>query len=206
MADRRSKLEERKGNRVSTLETQRDEREAKLAGNRSGADEKRNALYGQLEARIETDEQKAAVKAFKKVIEAAVEKRRDAVDVAISEFRTGVDAAVAGRKDDMDRRTAAFQSAVEAALAQAKSDCTASANPEIVRTHFKESLAAARTALQNDRKESEKVGAQVKALAETRRIAVQKALDEFKATVEAARIELKKSFGEKADTEASVAP
>jgi len=68
---------------------------------------------------------------------------------------------------------------------------------ETVRAHFKTSLAAARTALQSDRKESVKVGEQVKALAETVALPSKKALDEFKTTVETARIELKKSFGEK---------
>ena len=96
----------------------------------------------------------------------------------------------------MDDAVAKFKNAVEAALDKAKSDCDSGANPETVRTNFKNSLATARKALVADRQSADKVGEQVKKLAETRRATVKKALDDFKATVEAARAELKKAFGE----------
>lgn len=206
LADRRSKIEERKGNRVNTFETRRDDREAKLEGGRSQADERRNALYQKLEERAKTDAEKAAVKEFKKTVEEAVDTRRDAVDAAIELFRKDVDAAISGRKDDMESAASSFKSAIESALSKAKSDCESGANPETVRSNFKNSLQAARTVLQDDRQDADKVGAQVKAYAETRRTAVKAAVDEFKATVEAARLELKEVFGETADTETSVAP
>ncbi|MEK9151151.1 MAG: hypothetical protein AAB547_00800 [Patescibacteria group bacterium] len=196
LAERRGKFEDRRENRANTLETRRDGREAKLDGNRTEADERRSAMYARLEARATTDAQKAAVAEFKKTVEEAVDTRRDAVDAAIAEFRKGVDAAIAGRKDDMESAVSQFQSEVVAALGKAKSDCADGANPETVKTNFRNSLAAARTALQNDRKDADKVGEQVKKLAETRRIAVRKALDDFRSAVEAARVELKKAFGE----------
>ena len=196
LAEHRSKFEERKENRVNRLETHRDGREAKLDENRSGADERRNAMYARLEARATTDAEKAAVATFKKTVEDAVDVRRDAVDAAIADFRKGVDAAIAGRKDDMDSAVSKFKSAVEAALAKAKSDCEGGADPETVRTNFKNSLQAARKILIADRQAADKVGEQVKKLAETRRIAVKAALDAFKATVEVARAELKEVFGE----------
>lgn len=206
LSDRLTKLEARQGNRQSALEARRDDREARLEGSRSAADERRNAMYVKLDTRAESDAQKAAVAEFRKTVEAAVDTRRDAVDAAIALFRKNVDVAISGRKDDMGSAAAKFKSAVEAALNTAKSDCENGTNPETVRSHFKKNLAAARTALQNDRKEADKVGEQVRVSAAARRTDVKNALDVFKAAVEGARVELKKAFGETTDTESATTP
>ncbi len=205
MAERRSQFDERKGNHADILETKRNEREAKFEENRSQADERRNAMYEKLSGRAKTDEQKEAVEDFQKAVEAAVDTRRDVVDAAIVEFRKGVDAAVAGRKDDMQDAVATFKSAVEVTFDKAQKACESGTDQATIRADFKSGLEAARTALQSDRKESEKVGAQVKGLAETRRTAVKQALADFKATVATARLELKNAFGETGETETPTA-
>jgi len=74
MVDRRSQAGGSRGDRMNTLETQRDEREEQLAGNGSGADEKRNTLaMSSLPHAAKTDEQKAPVKSIKKVHRGPVE-------------------------------------------------------------------------------------------------------------------------------------
>lgn len=206
LTERRSQLKERKDNRGNMVETRRNEREMKLQGNRSDADERRTAMYEKLSKRAKTDEQQAALAVFKKTVEEAVETRRDAVDLAISEFRRGVDQAVAGRKDDMETAGERFKTAVEANLDQAQKGCENGTDQATIRTDFKSGLQSARAALANDRKASDKVGEQVKALAEIRRGAVKKALDEFKATLASARAELKKAFGETTETEVPSTP
>lgn len=199
MAEGRGRFEKRRDNRLDDVEDGRSSRDAKFEDKRSDADGDRSEMYANLEAKADTDAKKEALSDFKKTIEEAVDDRRDAVDAALLAFRTGVDAAIAGRKDDMQGAVDTFQAAVDAALAKAKSDCENGTAPATVRTNFLSALEAARKTLQSDHQESERVGEQVKALAETRRIAIKKALDDFKATVEAATLELKKAFGEDGD-------
>lgn len=201
LAERRSKFDERKEDRIVKTENKAAERDMKLEEKRSGADERRSAMYDKLLARATTEEQKQAVADFQKTVEAAVDTRRDTVNAAIEAFRSGVKNAVAGRKGDMDSAASKFQSAVEAALAKAKADCANITDQEAVRTTFKESLKAAREALVTDRKDADKVGEQVKKLAEARRVAVKKAMEDFKKTLSDARASLKLAFGETDDAD-----
>lgn len=200
IGERYEKLLERKTKRTDIFEEKRSSRDAKLDEHREDRDARRSEMYAKLLERAGDDtEKQAAVATFKTAIEQAVSDRKAAVDAAIAAFRAGVDAAVGGRKDTMDESIADFKAAAEAAFAKAKSDCESGVDPKDVRETLAASLEAARKNIQDDRAAAEKVGTQVKALAETKKVAFEKALSDFKAAAEAARTNLKAVFGSDSD-------
>lgn len=196
MEERGSKIKERASHRESAMEERRDKRDDQLDGNRDEQDARRAKLYVELEARADTDAEKAAVVTFKETMDDLVKTRRAAVDAAIAAFRSGVDTAITSKKDGASSAYTDFKTAVDAAVAKAKSSCESGTDPDTVRDTFKADMDAARAALQDDRSDLEKVGEQVKALAEVRKTAVEKALVDFKAGAEKAREVLKAAFGE----------
>lgn len=196
MEERGSKIKENVSNRETNMDEKREERDNKLDGNRDEQDARRAKLYAELEARADTDAEKAAVVTFKETMDDLVKTRRAAVDAAITAFRSGVDASIATKKDGASSAYTDFKAAMDAAVAKAKSTCESGTDPDTVRDTFKSDMESAREALKGDRSELEKVGEKVKALAEVRKTAVEKALTEFKAGAEAARATLKAAFGE----------
>jgi hypothetical protein len=203
LATGREKFEERRDSRTEHMDDGRDTRDAKLGDGRSDADAKRSEMYDKLKEKADTDAKKDAVEEFQKTVEDAVETRRDAFDVALQTFRTGVDALLTGRKDGMQDTADDFEAAMKAALDKAKADCEAGTAPATVRANFQAALQAAHKALQADRSNSEKISTQIRALADTRHTAVEKAINDFKTTVEAAAAKLKAALGEEAkDTDA----
>lgn len=198
MGERKNAFEDRKANRAGTVDENRDNRDGKLEDKRSDADARRSEMYAKLESKANTDDEKDAVDDFKKTIEKAVDVRRDAVNAAIADFRTGADAAAATRKDDVEAMADAFTKAVNAAVEKAKSDCASGATPATVRTNFQAALKVARENLQADRSASEKLKTQIQVLADARKVSIEKALSSFKATLELAKGDLKKAFGNEA--------
>lgn len=199
MASARQNFEGRVGERVGQMDEGRDSRDSKLEDSRSDADSKRSEMYAKLDAKADTDAEEEAVDDFKKTVEEAVDDRRDAVNAAIETFRTGVDAALASRKDDMQSAADAFAAAMKSALDKAKADCEAGTAPATVRSNFQAALVAAHKALQADRTESEKIRKEIQALADTRQVAIEKAMSDFKATVEAAAEKLKEVMSDTKD-------
>lgn len=198
LAERKTKFTERKESRAERFEDKRDTRDNALTDKREEQDARRNAWYEKLEDAADTDEKKAALAAFKKTTEDAVEVRRTAVDAAIEAFRDGVDAAVAGKKDTRSTAADAFSAAVTQAIATAKSDCAAGKDMTTVRSAFNAALKTARTNLQSERQESAKLGDTIKDLAAKKKAGIQTALTTFKSTMDQARTDLKKAFGEEA--------
>ena len=195
LTERKGKFVARKKNRIDYLDEKRDTRDNALTEEREEQDARRNAWYEKLEAAADTAEKKAAVAEFKRTVEAAADTRREAADAAISAFRKSVDAAVTAQKENRAGGVETFQAIVESALTQAKQDCADGKSPETVRSTFQNSLKSARDTLQSERKEGENLGLIVRDLAATRQAAMKSALDAFKATLEQARVDLKKVFG-----------
>lgn len=182
------------GEHKDNLVENREARDAELRSKREKADQNRQEWYARLEARADTDAEKDAVVKFKQTIETAVDVRQEAVDAAIEAFRKGVDDAVAGRKSSIESVRDSFKSKVESAVAQVKKDCENGETTATIRSNFKESLKAARESLKTDKKDVDKVGAQVKALAEARKKSIESAITTFKTTLSTAIADLKKSF------------
>lgn len=180
----------------NTLEEDRAARDATLKEQRAAAEKRRQEWYARLTEKADTDAKKDAVLQFKQAVETAVETRQAAVDAAILAFRKGVDDAAASRKGSMQGVRDTFKASVDAAVAQVKTDCDNGETTATIRSNFKNSLKAAREALQADKKDIDKVGKQVTALAAVRQKAVDTAIAQFQDALKTATDNLKKAFGE----------
>ena len=194
------------------LDAHRDERKGKLAEMRvkhqENAVERRddwNARWDkillELQAKATTDADKAAIAQFKLEMKAAFDARKTAVDAANATFRAGIDKAVTDRKTAVQAAADGLRAAVKAAFDKAKADCAAGVAGATIKANLKASLDAAHVKYRTDMQAAEKVGANAKALAETRRAAIEKANTVFKAAAQKARDALKAKL--KADATAS---
>ncbi len=196
LANGREKFDQWRTGRVEHMDDGRETRDAKLGDSRSDADTKRSEMYQKLEEKADTDAKKEAVEEFQKTVEQAVETRREAVDAALAAFRSGVDSLLANRKDKAGETADTFEAAVKAAVEKAKAECADGTSPETVRTHFQTALQAAHKALEADRSSTDKISDEIRALADTKHAAIEKAMNDFKTTVEAAAAKLKAAMGE----------
>lgn len=196
MDQREEQIEARIQNRIQEAEENRGERDENLVEFRENADEWREESYEKLEAKAKTDEQKAAVEEFKKAIEAAVKARRAAIDAAIETFRGGVDDAWADHKSSIKGAANTYREAVRTAFEKAKSDCESGVDEKTIRANLHTSLQAARSQLREDKTGVTKLRDLMHTLIETKKTAFEKAIADFKAAVQAAVAELKKSFPE----------
>lgn len=174
----------------------RDIRDAELKDARDKADEKRNDWYKRLDNKADTDAKKNAVLQFKQTVDGAVDVRQTAVDTAIESFRKGVNDVLLVRDGSMQGTNDAFQIAVNTVVAKVKTDCDNGETTITIRSNFKTGLKNARDVLKTDKKNVDKVGSQVKALALTRQETVKKAVSQFQTTLKTAVADLKKAFGE----------
>ncbi len=190
LEDRASAIKDRTEHRVGKRTDRRDTRDEWLDGKRDTQDERRMALYAKLDEQADTDEEKAAVAEFKSTIDAAVVTRRGAVDKAINDFRSAVDALVASKKDGAASAYSEFKSATAVAIAKAKSDCDAGTDPAAVRSTFNTAMKTARENLKDDRAGLDQVRDDIQTLAETRKKAIEAAIETFKTTVKTAKEKL----------------
>jgi hypothetical protein len=194
LVDLRVKLDARSNDREQNLEERRAERSEKISELEKQADERRADIATRLEAHATTTAQKAAIVKFQADVRAAVEARRAAYQAANETFRRGVDAAATARRTQAEASVTLFRTSIKAALEKAKTDCAAGVSAATVKANLLASIKAARTRFEADRKAMDRVGAQVKALAETRKAAHAKAMTIFKADMERARVALKAAF------------
>jgi hypothetical protein len=174
--------------------TSRDTSDAALNDLRGKQDEARNTMYMKLEENAQTDAQKAAVAAFKVTVEQAVTDRRTAVDEAIAAFRKDVDALMGSKTTAVTGAMDTFQASVKAAFETAQTSCASGADPKTVRDTLRASLKDARAKLQVSRQSVVTAGDTIPALAATKKTAIDKAMQDFKTTMEKARTDLKAAF------------
>jgi plastocyanin len=191
MADKSKKLDEQNTANAGKLEKSRSDRDEKTTQQQTDADKKLANRFAQMQGKAKNDAQKAALDKFQAAMTAAINARKAAFDSARTTFRTGVDAAMAARKAGMQTAATAFQTALKDAEAKAKSDCAGGVAPATARATFQASVKAAREKFAADRKAVEKLTANLKTLAATRKAALTKARADFKAAVEKATKDLK---------------
>lgn len=187
---------ERFGDVMTNFEDRRDTADATLNGIREKQDEKRNEMYMRLEEVANKDVAKlAALEDFKKTVEKAVTNRRDVIDNATGDFRKSVDEVVASKKADVTTAIDVFQSSVDTAFKKAEADCADKADPKTVRDTLTTSMKDAREKLQESRRSFEKTSESIPVLAEAKKTAINEAMQDFTATIEKARTDLKAAFG-----------
>lgn len=194
MADREAKLEAKRQEIDVNLAKRKADRMARLSDYRNTRDDNREAQYAKLEAKATTDAQKQAVASFKATVEAAVVTRKAAVDSAISALGQSVDQSIDARRAAVTTVTNEFKNAKSAAIEKAKADCAAGVAPQTIRETFRASMKVAQDKFKSDYQAIEKLKGSFESVRAIRKQAVEKAIADFKTTMEKARADLKAAF------------
>jgi hypothetical protein len=200
MNEEENKFQTRNQERLANWTTKKTEKEATLSSNRASWDANRDAQFKALEERAQTEDQKKAVADFEVTTRAAIETRRLASDSAIKTFQDGIQAAITTRNGQVDQLLASAKEARQKLLDTAKADCAAGKDAKTVMANFRSGMQASRAKTQADKQSIAKVNTQVQALIATRKASMDKAFSDFKATMEKARIALKKAFPAETET------
>ncbi len=191
--DKKEKLDIRQHDRLNKKSADRSERDTKLEMHRDGWDDHRGERITKLEAKATTDAQKAAVAQFNTTMTAAINARRSAIDTAISTFRTGVDSITGTRVSAVDTAIATFKTARQSALEKAKTDCAAGVDSKTAKATFEASMKAALNTFKAAKTAVIKKN-DVTVLSQARKAAIEKAVADFKVTMDAAQATLKLAF------------
>ena len=195
IADQVTRLKTNYQTRRDKIVSVRTDKADKLTAQRTRWETNHEKQFTGLRAKAQTDAQKAAVEKFIKVVNAAISARKAAVDAAVMAFRTGADKAIAARKTALINVSDNYYKAVKAALDQARIDCAKSgADATKLRTIFTNSLKTAKTKMQTEQANVDKLGETIQKLSDSKKAALTKAVADFKAAIEAARTEMQKAF------------
>ena len=129
--------EVQKQNQLTETLTKRDS--AKIEA-RATWDHSHDELFANLRERAKTKVELAAVNKFQDQVNAAVGKRRTAIDQALETFRTGVDSTLTGRKSGVEEAIKTFRASADAALTDAKASCASGTESKQVRESYVSSL------------------------------------------------------------------
>lgn len=200
---KRSEWQERKTNRRDELITRKGNGREKLDTFRGEADGNREELIAKLLEKYPDADDQAAINAFEAQIEAAVAKRRAAIDAALTAYLQGVQDTLGSRQDKMASALATMKASIEAAMTQAKADCASGVDKQTVFQTLQASIKAAREKFAADRKASEATSTELEALKKTRETAIKAAIETFKTEAKTARDTLKAALGEPETSEDS---
>jgi hypothetical protein len=201
LLDVRTRLDARHNDREQTLEKRRSDRASDVSVIRDNAEARRVQASARLEALADTDAERAAIVEFQADVRAAVEARQAAYAAANAAFRQGVDASATSRRTQAESSVSTFRAAIKAAIEKARTDCAAGKDVATIRADFAAAVKAAKDRFAASRTSMDRVGAQARALAETRKAAHVKAMADFRAAMEAARVDLKAAFAVEAEVE-----
>lgn len=192
--------------RSEALTSKRAELVKKISENRLKSDSERTRRFTELEAKAQTDAQKAAVKVYETAVLAAIAKHRAAIDAADKTFLDGVAAAVGTRQGDLATAAAKYKAAVTAAVTTAKSSCASGVSSQTVRQTLASSLKSAQNDFAATRKSLEKAKPNLDALKDAHKAAVKQANADFRAELKAAFMTLKATLGKDVSASPSASP
>ncbi len=200
-----SRVDQQVTNRITSLEVQRQRGINKLTERRNTRNERalenqvkrdrnRTEHYAKLETRATTDAQRAAVAAFRATTELAITARKTALDSATQSFRQSLNQEITARQTAVDAAVNTFQSSRITAINQAKSGCAAGVDAKTVRETFHTNIRVAQAQFNNERQEIEKRKDLIEPIRVIQRQAIEKAIADFKTTMEKARTDLQAAF------------
>ena len=200
-----SRIDQQVTNRTTKLQTKRQEGINQLAGrrnvrneraveNRVKRDENRTEHYAKLEARAVTSAQKEAVATFRATVESAITARKTAIDSATQSFRQSLNQVIIARQAAIDAAVNTFQSSRATAVNQARADCAAGIDARTVRETFHTNIRTAQAQFNNERQGIEMRKDLIEPIQGTQRQAIEKAITDFRATMEKARTDLQAAF------------
>lgn len=187
-------LSERKQERVQTFKANRDDRKEKFVELRNIAKDARTEAQKKLSKIAKTDAQKVAVQNFQTQAKAAMDVRHTAIDAAMLAFRTALDKEAENRNTILTQAHNTYKTTVQTAVVKSKTDCTAGKDVVTVKAELTTALKSAKDALQTARQQLAQSKTAIETITKTRNEAVKKAAEEFRATMEKLRAELKSTF------------
>ncbi|MFZ2803926.1 MAG: hypothetical protein WA001_01760 [Patescibacteria group bacterium] len=187
-------LATRQSDLTTAVQDRKTTRGQDLTDLRTQQDADRASIYAQLAVKATTDSQKQALAQFETTIDAAMQARRASVDAALAAYWQGIDGVLATRQAAVQKTEQDFSTSLQSAFSAATSSCNAGTSGIAVRTTFGIAVRTAASTFTQDRKGIDKAGPQIKALAQTRNLAIAKAIATFKTAAQAAEAQLKVSF------------
>ncbi len=205
LSSQATQIQNRLTERIAALTQKRTDASEKIAAQiverttnrdakRAAIDAKRAANWETLEAKAQTDEQKAAVAKFEAAVKAAVQIKRAALDKIILDFRTALKTQINDRKTTTDGALTAYKNSVASILSQVKTDCTAGKDAKTIREYFRTEMKNARETFRDNRKPEEKFREEVTPLKDAKKAQIKAVIDTFQASLEAAKAELRAAF------------
>ncbi len=192
LSEQKAKLKTAEDEQKNNRTTQRSAADSEIAAVRDGADKTRAEAQGRMLDKARSDEQKAAIAAYKQVVEQAVATRRAAFDAARSDFRQSVDGLQNNYQGTVDSRIGNLESTVDQAFVEAGQYCRRSrAASEGSREAFISSLKQARLDYNEYRRTRQDTTAKIKELILERDAAFKAAMQTFQQSMEQARSTLK---------------
>lgn len=202
-SEKQNRIQLRAQERLSKWEDNQNLQEARLTKLRSARDANLEESLSMLQERAQNEAQKTATNKFQETVRTAIEARRNAMDETISAFRNSVKKLNETRKADLNENISTFIDAQKKALEKATSGCQNEIDPTAARSSLHSALNLAKTNYNVQKQNREKIRTQMETLIQARKKAIEKTNADFKATIEQAKIELKKAFKEDVDTSAS---
>lgn len=186
---REENQQQRKIDSENRLQLRIQERDASLDQRRQLRDQNREQSYENLQLRVSTDEQQAAVAEFKNEVEKAVTVRRAAVDAAIDTFHLGVQQAVENKNSKVDGLIAQYNQQRARVASEAQNFCNKGDVTQAQQT-LQNRLQQSREEFKISQDKLPNVGTQVKELAQVKNTAIRTASEAFTATIKAAQDKL----------------
>ena len=191
--------------RISQMTQKRTETEAqiqkRIAQNSVQMD--KSPDWTRLRAAAKTDEQKAAVEKFVTAIQNAIQVRNEAHQKIANEYRAAVQTANNARKSEVDSQITAYKDQLATIGSQIKADCAAGKDAGEIRGYLKTELQKTRNTFQTRTRTAEQFKNELTPIKDAKKAEFQTALETFKASIEAAKAELRTTFQASSDTNAT---
>ncbi|MCX6761167.1 MAG: hypothetical protein NTZ84_03660, partial [Candidatus Nealsonbacteria bacterium] len=191
IAQKESKIGLKKTEIANKIQEHWAKQDTDLAKKRQNWDNNRVKQIAKLKEKFPNDPEKQAVIEFDQAVSSAISARRTAIDSAISNFRQGVQQLKILRQPKIDAAKTEFKNSIIAAFEKAKSDCVSGVPIAIIREDLKNSLSAAKESYNNKVKDIEKISVDMDQLIAARKVAFEKAIQDFKVAMEKARADFK---------------
>jgi len=186
--------EKAKVTRTQVLNQAYAERDAGLEIDRNNFNVDTDSGLTALTELAQTDAQKKAVASFGQIIGNAISARRKAVDAAIKSFRSGISQAINTRKANIDNYLTAFRGSIDSIIAKTKTDCASVKDQSLIKKSTQDAIKSARQAFSDSITKLDKVNATISSLLASRKIAFDKAHQDFNLALEKAKADLESTF------------
>jgi hypothetical protein len=194
LADMLNKLEQRGADRKTNLNESWTNYQNALNNQQNKQNKDFSADADKLNQRAKTDAEKTAVSAFIRAIHTAITTRRLAVKTALDVFHGAVTAAMESNKAAVLSSIKGSADALTIAFNKAEADCASGSIQQKIRTNLISAMQSAKSSFVSARSKDD-ISSQMKQLVTAKNAALEKAHQDFRAAVIAARDTLKAILG-----------